>query len=99
MADQGYDVWLPNHRGNYYSRRHVSKDPNNHQSGFWNFSWDSIAFHDYPAIYEYIREQTGISKFNIVAHSEGTSSMLALLSKKPEYNEYMSAVSLMGPIT
>lgn len=40
MADNGYDVWLPNFRGNYYSRHHVSKDPNNAASGFWKFSWD-----------------------------------------------------------
>lgn len=40
MADAGqFDVWLPNSRGNTYSRRHVSKNPDNPLSGFWDFSW------------------------------------------------------------
>lgn len=30
---------MPNYRGNVYSRRHLTKDPNKPTSGFWNFSW------------------------------------------------------------
>lgn len=89
---------MPNYRGNTYSRRHVYKDPNNPISGFWRFSWDDIGFYDYPAMYEYIRKKTGISKLFIVAHSQGTSSLMALLSEKPEYNDYVQAVSLIAPI-
>lgn len=37
LADHGYDVWLGNARGNVYSRKHVSFDPDNDRE-YWDFS-------------------------------------------------------------
>lgn len=35
LADNGYDVWLGNLRGNAYSSKHVNRTVNNRD--YWNF--------------------------------------------------------------
>lgn len=99
MADAGYDVWMPNQRGNFYSRRNLCMDPDDPASAFWNFSWDDIGIKDFPPIFDYICDATNQPKLYVIAHSQGSTSMIAFLAEKPEYNDRIHALSLMAPVT
>jgi pimeloyl-ACP methyl ester carboxylesterase len=71
LADAGYDVWLGNMRGNYYSRAHVKYNPN-HDEAFWDFSWDEMARYDLPSMIYYILNVTQNTQIGYVGHSQGT---------------------------
>lgn len=98
MADAGYDVWLPNSRGNLYSRKHISKNADNIFSDFWNFTWYEMGIYDHPAVIDYILEKTMHSKLHYIGYSQGTTSLLVLLSERPEYNDRIHIASLMAPV-
>lgn len=52
LANQGYDVWVGNSRGNFYSSPSVS--PKAVAKTFWDFTFDEMAKYDLPAAFEYI---------------------------------------------
>lgn len=66
---------------------------------FWEFSWDDIAFYDYPAVWKYVRANTNTTKLYIVGFSQGCTATLALLSEYPEYNGYVHAVACLSPVS
>lgn len=80
---------MPNNRGNFYSKSNLND---------WNFSWDDIAFEDFPIVFNYILNVTKQQKFFVIAHSQGVSSILALLAECPEWNKYICALGLLGPV-
>lgn len=45
LANNGYDVWVNNTRGNRYSRNHVFLDPDNDKV-FWDYSFEDMAKYD-----------------------------------------------------
>jgi pimeloyl-ACP methyl ester carboxylesterase len=71
LADAGYDVWLGNMRGNYFSRAHVKYNPD-HDEQFWDFSYDDMARDDLPSMIYYILNVTKHTQIAYVGHSQGT---------------------------
>ena len=49
FANRGFDVWLGNMRGNYYSREHHRLSANDKE--FWEFSFDEMARYDLTAAF------------------------------------------------
>lgn len=97
LSDAGYDVWMPNIRGNKYSREHISLKTDS--KAYWNFSWHDVAIHDVPAIIDYIRKVKGIgSKIAYIGHSMGTTILLAMLSSRPEYNDKLVVGVALAPV-
>jgi pimeloyl-ACP methyl ester carboxylesterase len=78
LANQGYDVWVANSRGNKYSRQHTTLNPDKDKK-FWDYSFFDM-INDYKANIQFVLQKTGTKKIPVIGHSQGTSSMLAGLS-------------------
>jgi len=72
LADQDYDVWMPNTRGNYYSQEHVVLDSKVDKE-YWDHGQSNmIAKYDIPAFIEYVLKETKLKKLAYIGHSQAT---------------------------
>lgn len=95
LAKKGYDVWMPNSRGNSHSKNHSWLDTNTPK--YWDFSYDEMIKYDLPAVIEHIQNMTGSMEVSYVGHSLGTMTMLGLLATQPRYNESVKPIILLSP--
>jgi len=69
LVREGYDVWLPNNRGNKHSMRHQWLDPVTDVE-YWKQAIPFLsAEHDFPAFVRFIQKETGADKVSVIAHS------------------------------
>ena len=94
LANQGFDVWVGNIRGNHYSTRKMSPTPRQ----FWDFSFDDMATYDLPGAFSYISRVTG-KKIHYIGHSQGTMIMFIALSKQINVvKENLMSYHAFGPV-
>jgi len=95
LADQGYDVWLGNSRGNTYSRKHVTLDPDD--LPYWDFSWDELGRYDIPASVDYILKRTQQKKLTYVGYSLGCALFFISAVDHPQLNDQIEMMIGLGP--
>lgn len=96
LANEGYDVFLTNSRGNKYGQRHVKMsawDPK-----FWDFTFDEQIKYDLPDTIKFVQKLTGHKKVGYVGHSQGTAMMFGLLSEQPEYADIVEPFVALAPV-
>ncbi|XP_070383655.1 lipase lipl-5-like isoform X5 [Dermacentor albipictus] len=95
LADQQYDVWIGNVRGNSYGKGHVNLKVRS--KAFWNFSFHEHAVLDLPAQIDYVLRATGWQDVPYVGVSQGTLVLFTMLSERPEYNRKVKAFAGLAP--
>lgn len=78
LANSGYDVFLGNSRGNYYSRKHIRLSPKD--KAFWDFTWVDMGRMDIPKMVDYALKLSKAEKLTYIGHSQGTTQMFVGLS-------------------
>ncbi|XP_050046753.1 lipase member M-like [Dermacentor andersoni] len=94
FADAGFDVWSMNFRdsGRYSNHTTLSKnDPE-----YWKLSFDEIGRYDAAAGVDHVLNATGAERLTLLALSQGVTSVLVLLSTRPEYNDKVTMREMAG---
>ncbi|XP_054743582.1 lipase 3-like [Anastrepha obliqua] len=96
LYETGYDVWMPNVRGNTYSRNHTKYSTRH--AKFWDFTFHEIGKYDLPASIDYILAQTDREKLQYIGHSQGTMTFWIMCSEHPEYSEKIILMQALAPV-
>jgi len=97
LADNGFDVWMGNNRGNTWSRRHVSRNVNS--DAFWDFTFEDMGKNDLPTQIEFVLNATGQTKLTYVGHSQGTTQAFAGFSINPSLAARVNLFVALAPVS
>ncbi|XP_076243069.1 lipase 3 [Calliopsis andreniformis] len=96
LADQGYDVWLGNFRGNTYSRAHVSLSTDDPK--YWNFSFHESGIYDLPAMIGYIVKLRENFLRAYIGFSMGTTCFYVMASERPQIARLVQSAYSLAPV-
>ena len=86
LCEEGYKVYLPNMRGNQFSKSHLDYDTSLN-SRYWDFSFDEMAQYDLPSIINLIKKRDGVEKIDYMGHSQGTLIFFLAYMNNPDFME------------
>ncbi|CAI2371526.1 unnamed protein product [Moneuplotes crassus] len=96
LASQGFDVWISNQRGTIHSQDHVELDPDDPDSGYWDY--DLVSYRqDYMADITAIKDSTGYGTVGVLGFHNGAAALAYAMALEPEYfNENANVGVLMA---
>lgn len=100
LANLGYDVYLPNTRGNSYSKLHETLDSEN-DIKYWEqtHAYTSRKY-DIPAFIEFAKEKSNVKNVTVVGHSQAAFMMFSNLAQNASYfNESVNLLVALAPLT
>ncbi|EFN60341.1 Lipase 3 [Camponotus floridanus] len=95
LADQGYDVWLGNFRGNIYSKAHISLSSSN--STFWDFSFHEMGIYDLPAMITFITNMRAQPLHTYIGYSMSATSFFIMASERPKFTQMVQMMIGLAP--
>lgn len=98
IADLCLDLWIGNFRGNFYSRHHVTMNPDK-DLDFWKYSHTEYGRYDLPAIMDYVLKATNSSNVSYIGFSQGAGCFYVMCSERPQYCEKVNLMLSVAPST
>ena len=97
LHDAGYDVYVPNSRGNHYSMANTQY--NSGEAEYWRrIDMDFMASEDLPAVIDTVLRLSGRTTLTWVGHSQGTwQAFSAFSTSRPEYAAKVDLFVALAP--
>ncbi|XP_074029931.1 lipase 1 isoform X2 [Leptinotarsa decemlineata] len=96
LGDLGYDVWMLNYRGSWYSKNHIILKPTD--SNFWKFNINHLGVYDVRSTVRMVNEITNRQSIYI-GYSMGATGFFIYSSTYPEEaKRYVKGIITLAPV-